>query len=31
MLFSVTKDATRADVEKAVAIIEALRRVEGKD
>lgn len=31
MLFSVSKDATKADVEKAVAIIEALRRVEGKD
>ena len=26
MLFSVSKDATKADVEQAVAIIEALRR-----
>lgn len=31
MLFSVSKDATRADVEKAVAIIEALRRMDGRD
>ncbi len=30
MLFSVTKNATRDDVEKAVAIIEALRKAEGK-
>lgn len=28
MLFSVAKDATKADVEKAVAIIEALRKTE---
>lgn len=31
MLFSVAKDATRDDVEKAVAIIEALRKTEGKN
>lgn len=31
MLFSVAKDATKADVEKAVAIIEALRKTEGKN
>lgn len=30
MLFSVAKDATKEDVEKAVAIIEALRKTEGK-
>lgn len=30
MLLSVTKDATKADVERAVAIIEALRKSEGK-
>lgn len=30
MLFSVAKDASKADVEKAVAIIEALRKTEGK-
>lgn len=30
MLFSVAKDATKADVEKAVAIIEALRKTEEK-
>lgn len=30
MLFSVTKDATKADVEKAVAIIEALRKTGDK-
>lgn len=30
MLFSVAKDATKEDVEKAVAIIEALRRTEGR-
>lgn len=30
MLFSVTKDASKEDVEKAVAIIEALRKTEGK-
>ena len=30
MLFSVAKDASKADVEKAVAIIEALRKAEGK-
>lgn len=30
MLFSLAKDATKEDVEKAVAIIEALRRTEGK-
>ena len=30
MLFSVTKDATKADVEKAVRIIEALRNEEQK-
>lgn len=30
MLFSLTKDATKEDVEKAVAIIEALRKTEGK-
>ena len=30
MLFSVAKDATKDDVEKAVAIIEALRKTEGK-
>lgn len=29
MLFSVAKDATKDDVEKAVAIIEALRKTEG--
>lgn len=29
MLFRVSKDATKADVEKAVAIIEALRKTEG--
>ena len=29
MLFRVSKDATKADVEKAVAIVEALRRTEG--
>ena len=31
MLFSVAKDATKDDVEKAVAIIEALRKTEGKN
>jgi len=31
MLFSVTKRATKEDVEKAVAIIEALRKAEGRD
>lgn len=31
MLFSITKDATKEDVEKAVAIIEALRKTEGRD
>lgn len=30
MLFSLTKDATKEEVEKAVAIIEALRKTEGK-
>lgn len=30
MLFSVAKGASKADVEKAVAIIEALRKTEGK-
>lgn len=30
MLFSISKGATREDVEKAVAIIEALRRTEGR-
>ena len=30
MLFSVSKDATKEDVEKAVAIIEALRKTEGR-
>ena len=30
MLFSLTKDATKEDVEKAVAIITALRSTEGK-
>lgn len=30
MLFSVAKDATKEDVEKAVAIIEALRKTEGR-
>ncbi|MEA4813868.1 MAG: helix-turn-helix transcriptional regulator [Oscillospiraceae bacterium] len=30
MLFSVTKNATKKDVEQAVAIIEALRKQEGK-
>lgn len=30
MLFSLAKDATKSDVEKAVAIIEALRKTEGK-
>ena len=30
MLFSVTKNATKEDVEKAVAIIEALRKTEGR-
>ena len=30
MLFSLTRDATKADVEKAVAIIEALRRTGGE-
>ena len=30
MLFSLTKDATKADVEKAVAIIEALRKTGDK-
>ncbi|MCQ2439450.1 MAG: helix-turn-helix transcriptional regulator [Oscillospiraceae bacterium] len=29
MLFSVAKDASKADIEKAVAIIEALRKTEG--
>lgn len=29
MLFRVSKDATKADVEKAVAIVEALRKTEG--
>lgn len=31
MLLSITKDATKADVEKAVAIIEALRKTEGRE
>lgn len=31
MLFSLAKDATAEDVERAVAVIEALRRVEGRD
>lgn len=31
MLFSVSKGATKADIEKAVAIIEALRKTEGRD
>lgn len=31
MLFSVAKDATKGDVEKAVAIIEALRKTEEKN
>lgn len=31
MLFSVTRNATKEDVEKAVAIIEALRKTEGRD
>ena len=30
MLFSISKNATKEDVEKAVAIIEALRKAEGK-
>lgn len=30
MLFSLAKNATKSDVEKAVAIIEALRKTEGK-
>ena len=30
MLFSVAKDATKEDVERAVAVIEALRKTEGK-
>lgn len=30
MLFSVSKDATKEDIEKAVAIIEALRKTEGR-
>lgn len=30
MLFSVSKGATKADIEKAVAIIEALRKTEGQ-
>lgn len=30
MLFSASKDATKEDVEKAVAIIEALRKTEGR-
>lgn len=30
MLFSLTKDASKEEVEKAVAIIEALRKTEGK-
>ncbi len=30
MLFSLTKDATKEEVERAVAIIEALRKTEGK-
>lgn len=30
MLFSLAKDATKEDVEKAVAIIEALRKTEGR-
>lgn len=30
MLFSLTKDASKEDVEKAVAIIEALRKTEGR-
>ena len=29
MLFRISKDATKADVEKAVAIVEALRKTEG--
>ena len=31
MLFSVAKDATKDDVESAVAIIEALRKKEGRN
>ncbi len=31
MLFSLAKDATAEDVQRAVAVIEALRRVEGRD
>ena len=31
MLFHISKNATKEDVEKAVAIIEALRRTEGRD
>ena len=30
MLFSVSKDATKEDIEKSVAIIEALRKTEGR-
>ena len=31
MLFSLARDATAEDVQRAVAVIEALRRVEGRD
>lgn len=31
MLFHISKDATKEDVEKAVAIIEALRKTEGRE